>query len=56
MHEELAQLRLECGDSIAVQEIDVWRDEEAGRRFGVGFLARDDIKARFARRGFECRR
>jgi len=74
MHEELAQLREECGASIAVEEIDVWRDEEAARRFGVnviptqvfldadgrelerhtGFLARADIRARFAARGHEC--
>jgi thioredoxin 1 len=76
MHDELAQLRQECGGSIDVQEIDVWKDEEAGQRFGVrviptqvfldaqgnelsrhvGFLARTDIKERFAQRGLECRR
>lgn len=75
MHEELALLREECSGSIAVEEIDVWRDEEAGRRYGVsviptqvfldaegreldrhtGFLARADIRARFAARGHECR-
>jgi thioredoxin 1 len=75
MHEELAQLREECGASIAVEEIDVWRDQEAARRYGVnviptqvfldaegreldrhtGFLARADIRARFAARGHECR-
>ena len=75
MHEELALLREECSSSIAVEEIDVWRDEEAGRRYGVnviptqvfldaegreldrhtGFLARADIRARFAARGHECR-
>jgi thioredoxin 1 len=75
MHEELALLRDECSGSIAVEEIDVWRDEEAGRRYGVsviptqifldtdgreldrhtGFLARADIRARFAARGHECR-
>jgi thioredoxin 1 len=74
MHEELALLREECSGSIAVEEIDVWRDEEAGRRYGVnviptqvfldaegreldrhtGFLARADIRARFAARGHEC--
>lgn len=74
MHEELALLREECGASIAVEEIDVWRDEESARRFGVnviptqvfldadgreldrhtGFLARADIRARFAARGHEC--
>jgi thioredoxin 1 len=76
MHEELALLREECSGSIAVEEIDVWRDEEAGRRYGVnviptqvfldadgheidrhvGFLARADIRSRFAARGLECRR
>jgi len=76
MHEELAQLRQECGTSITVEEIDVWRDKEAARRYGikviptqvlfdstgrevdrhVGFLARADIKQRFAQRGFACRR
>lgn len=35
MHEELAQLRDECGTSIAVQEIDVLRDEAAAQRYGV---------------------
>jgi thioredoxin 1 len=35
MHEELAQLRVECGGSIAVEEIDVWKDEEAGERHGI---------------------
>jgi thioredoxin 1 len=75
MHEELALLREECSSIIAVEEIDVWRDEEAGRRYGVnviptqvfldaegreldrhtGFLARADIRARFAARGHECR-
>lgn len=75
MHEELALLREECGASLAVQEIDVWRDEAAGRRYGVqviptqvfldangeefdrhvGFLARREIRARFAQRGLECR-
>jgi thioredoxin 1 len=74
MHEELALLREECSGSIAVEEIDVWRDEEAGRRYGVhliptqvfldaegreldrhtGFLARADVRARFAARGHEC--
>jgi thioredoxin 1 len=76
MHGELALLREECAGSIAVEEIDVWRDEEAGRRYGVsviptqvlldadgreldrhvGFLARNDIKGRFAEHGLECRR
>ena len=76
MHQELAKLREECGDSIAIKEIDVWRDTEAGRRYGVnviptqvfldgdgreidrhvGFLARSDIRNRFAQRGLECRR
>jgi thioredoxin 1 len=76
MHEELAQLRTECGTSIAVEEIDVWRDEDAARRYDVsviptqlfvdadgheidrhvGFLARNDIRERFAKRGLECRR
>ena len=76
MHEELAQLRQECGASIAVQEIDVWKDEQAGARFGVhsiptqvfldasgrefdrhtGFLARAEIRQRFAQRGLDCRR
>jgi thioredoxin 1 len=76
MHQELAQLRQECGASLAVEEIDVWRDEDAARRFGVstiptqvfydaggreidrhvGFLARNEIRQRFARRGLECRR
>lgn len=76
MHEELAQLRKECGTSINVEEIDVWRDKEAARRYGikviptqilfdskgrevdrhVGFLARAEIKQRFAQRGFACRR
>lgn len=75
MHEELARLREECGASVAVEEIDVFRDEEAARRFGVsiiptqvffdadgreldrhtGFLARAEIRERFARRGQECR-
>lgn len=75
MHEELARLREECGTSIAVEEIDVWKDEDAARRFGVniiptqvflgpdgreidrhvGFLARAEIRERFARRGLECR-
>jgi thioredoxin 1 len=74
MHEELAKLRLECGQSITVQEIDVWKDEEAARRYGVrviptqvfldgegrelgrhvGFLARNDIRERFAQRGTVC--
>ena len=35
MHEELALLRVECGKSIAVEEIDVWKDEEAGERYGI---------------------
>lgn len=35
MHEELALLRAECGPSIAVEEIDVWRDEAAAERYGV---------------------
>lgn len=75
MHEELARLREECGDSIAVEEVDVWKDEEAARRYGVhiiptqvflgpdgreidrhvGFLARAEIRERFAQRGLECR-
>jgi len=38
MHEELALLREECGASIAVEEIDVWRDEDAARRFGVNVI------------------
>lgn len=74
MHEELALLRKECSGSIAVQEVDVWQDEEAGRRYGVsliptqvfldaegreldrhtGFLARADIRTRFAARGHQC--
>jgi thioredoxin 1 len=74
MHEELALLRGECGASIAVDEVDVWRDADAARRFGVnviptqvfldadgreidrhtGFLARADIRARFAVRGHGC--
>ncbi len=75
MHEELGLLREECGDSIAVEEIDVWSDRAAAQRYGVqviptqvffdangqeierhvGFLARADIRARFAARGHECR-
>jgi len=75
MHEELAQLRTECGTSIAVEEIDVWKDEAAAGRYGVnviptqvfldregreidrhvGFLARNEIRQRFAQRGLECR-
>jgi thioredoxin 1 len=75
MHEELARLREECGTSIAVEEVDVWKDEETPRRYGIniiptqvfldgeghevdrheGFLARNDIRQRFARRGVECR-
>lgn len=75
MHEELAQLRQECGASIAVEEIDVWKNEAAAQRHGVtiiptqilfdehgkeidrhtGFLARAEIRDRFARRGVECR-
>jgi thioredoxin 1 len=74
MHDELAELRTECGGSIAVEEIDVWRDEDAARRFAVrviptqvfvdgagreldrhvGFLARADIRARFAAHGLAC--
>jgi thioredoxin 1 len=74
MHEELALLREECGASIAVEEIDVWRDQEAARRFDVrliptqvfldaegreldrhtGFLARAEIRERFAAHGLEC--
>lgn len=38
MHEELALLREECGDSLAVQEIDVWKDEAAGRSYGVSVI------------------
>lgn len=38
MHEELAHLRTECGASIAVEEIDVWRDEAAGRRYGISVI------------------
>ncbi len=76
MHAELAELRKACGASIAVEEIDVWRDEDAARRYDVnviptqlfidgngrevdrhvGFLARDDIRERFAQHGLECRR
>lgn len=76
MHEELALLREECGTSIVVEEIDVWRDEEAGKRYGVsaiptqvfldadgreldrhvGFIARSDIRTRFAAQGVECQR
>ena len=76
MHEELALLREECGSSLAVEEINVWKDEAAGRSYGVsviptqvfldaqgreidrhvGFLARADIRQRFAERGLECRR
>ncbi|MBK7581601.1 MAG: thioredoxin family protein [Myxococcales bacterium] len=37
MHEELALLRGECS-GIAVEEIDVWRDEEAGQRYGVNVI------------------
>jgi thioredoxin 1 len=75
MHAELAQLHEECGTSIAVEEVDVWTDEETPRRYAIniiptqvfldgegreidrheGFLARDDIRRRFARRGVECR-
>lgn len=75
MREELTLFRAECSGSIAVEEIDVWRDEEARRRHGVrviptqvfldadgreidrhtGFLARADIRARFAARGYDCR-
>jgi thioredoxin 1 len=74
MHEELALLREECGTSIVVEEIDVWRDEAAGQRYGVsviptqvfldaegreldrhvGFIARSDIRTRFAAHGVEC--
>jgi len=76
MHEELALLRQECGPSLAVQEIDVWKDEAAGQSYGVsviptqvffdaqgkeidrhvGFLARADIRQRFAQRGVECQK
>ncbi len=76
MHDELALLREECGPGLAVEEINVWKDEAAGRRYGVsviptqvffdaqgrevdrhvGFLARADIRQRFAERGVECRR
>ncbi len=38
MHEELASLREECGASIAVEEIDVWADEAAGKRYGVSVI------------------
>lgn len=38
MHQELALLRAECGTSIGVQEIDVWRDEEAAQQFGVSVI------------------
>jgi thioredoxin 1 len=75
MHEELAKLRDECRDTITVDEIDVWKDEDAARRYGVrviptqilfdgegreldrhvGFLARNDIRDRFARHGTVCR-
>jgi thioredoxin 1 len=75
MHEELSQLRTECGTSIAVEEIDVWKDEAAAGRYGVnviptqvfldregreidrhvGFLARNEIRQRFAQRGLKCR-
>ena len=75
MHAELAQLREECGTSIAVQEVDVSDDEDTPRRYGIniiptqvfldadgreidrheGFLARTEIRRRFARRGVECR-
>ena len=75
MHGELAQLRQECGSSIGVEEIDVWKDEAAAQRYGinviptqvfldregreidrhVGFLARNEIRQRFAQRGLECR-
>jgi len=75
MHEELAQLRTECGASIAVEEIDVWKDEAAAGRYDVnviptqvfldregreidrhvGFLARNEIRQRFAQRGLECK-
>ena len=74
MHEELALLREECSGSIEIEEIDVWRDDDAGQRYGVrviptqvfldaegrefdrhtGFLARADIRARFASRGHVC--
>lgn len=35
MHEELALFRAECGPSIAVEEIDVWKDEAAAERYGI---------------------
>lgn len=35
MHEELARLRQDCGTSIDVEEIDVWRDKDAARRYGI---------------------
>lgn len=35
MHEELAALRRECTAGIAVEEIDVFRDEAAAAKFGV---------------------
>jgi thioredoxin 1 len=38
MHEELALLREECRGSIAVEEIDVWQDREAARRYGVNVI------------------
>jgi thioredoxin 1 len=38
MHEELARLREECGQSIAVEEVDVWQDENASRRYGVSVI------------------
>lgn len=35
MHEELAALRSECASGIAVEEIDVFKDEAAATKFGV---------------------
>lgn len=76
MHAELALLRQECGESITVEEHNVWADPTAAQRFNVsviptqvfldaegrevdrhvGFLARAEIRQRFAQHRVECRR
>lgn len=38
MHEELARLREECGSSLAVEELDVWREDDAARRYRVSVI------------------
>lgn len=38
MHAELGRLRAECGASIEVVEIDVFRDRETWERFGARMI------------------